>query len=223
MRSLAMILTASLAVTAPASARQTAQRPAQQAASRVGPRAMLPLDEEIALARSAAPPQVSDSAAILVLTPAGWSLALHGANGVVCHVNRSWVDSIEPHCYDAEGAATIMQIEMHRTWLYHQGRSVGDADREIAAGLADGTFRLPRRPAMTYMLSAAQKLIGDDGVPAGSWRPHLMIYYPWLTGEDMGLAGQPDLRGAIVNDPGKPTANVMIIAREFIQPRPAKK
>jgi hypothetical protein len=133
-----MILTASLAAASPAAARQTAPPPAQPPASRVGPRVILPLDEEVALARSAAPPPVSDSAGIYILTPAGWRLALAGANGVVCHVNRSWVDSIEPHCYDAEGVATIMRIEMHRTWLYHQGRSVEDADRDTAAGLADG-------------------------------------------------------------------------------------
>lgn len=181
---------------------------------------MLPLADEIALARSAAPPQVSDSATILVLTPAGWDTAVHGSNGVACHVNRAWVESLEPHCYDAEGAATIMAMEMRRTWLYHEGHQKEEVDRAIAAGLADGTFRLPRRPAMTYMLSGAQRLIGDDGRAAGSWRPHLMIFYPWLTGADMGLVGDRDLRGAMVNDPGMPTANVTIIVREFIQPRP---
>lgn len=190
-------------------------------AGQSGRRALLAREREIALARSAAPPAVSDSATIYVLGASGWETAVQGSNGVACHVNRSWVESLEPHCYDPEGAATILPMELRRTELLHQGRSLAEAERDIADGLAAGRFRLPRRPALSYMLSAAQRLIGDDGRPVGAWRPHLMIFFPYLTAAGLGLGANQDTRAALLVDPGKPTANVMIIVRDFVQPRDA--
>lgn len=184
-----------------------------------GRRALLPREREIALARSAAPPAVSDSATIYVLGASGWEIAVQGSNGVACHVNRSWVASLEPHCYDAEAAVTILPMELRRTELLHQGRSLDSADRDIAEGLAAGRFRLPRRLAMSYMLSAGQQLIGDDGRPVGAWHPHVMIFFPYLTAAELGLGANRDPRAAILVDPGKPTANVMVIVGEFVQPR----
>ena len=184
-----------------------------------GRRALLPLAREIALARSAAPSEVSDSATIYVLGENNWEIAVKGSNGVACHVNRSWVASLEPHCFDAEAAATILPMELRRTELLHQGRSLAEANRDIAEGLASGRFRLPRRLAMSYMMSSAQQLIGDDGQAAGNWRPHVMIFFPYLTASEVGLGTNQDPRAAILVDPGKPTANVMVVVREFVEPR----
>jgi len=89
-------------------------------AGQSGRRALLPPAREIALARSAAPPEISDSATIYVLGENNWEIAVRGSNGVACHVNRSWVASLEPHCFDAEGAATILLMELRRTELLHQ-------------------------------------------------------------------------------------------------------
>jgi hypothetical protein len=188
-------------------------------AGQSGRRALLPPAREIALARSAAPPAISDSATIYVLGENSWEIAMKGSNGVACHVNRSWVASLEPHCYDAEAAATILPMELRRTELLHQGRSLAEANRDIAEGLASGRFRLPRRLAMSYMMSSAQQLIGDDGQAAGNWRPHVMIFFPYLTASDLGLGTNQDSRAAILVDPGKPTANVMVVVRDFVEPR----
>jgi len=46
--------------------------------------------EEIALARSAAPPAISDKAQVLVLGAQGYETAVDGTNGFVCIVERSW-------------------------------------------------------------------------------------------------------------------------------------
>lgn len=188
-------------------------------AGQSGRRALLPPEREIALARSAAPPAISDSATIYVLGENNWKIAVQGSNGVACHVNRSWVASLEPHCFDAEAAATILPMELRRTALLHQGQSLAEANRDIAEGLASGRFRLPRRPAMSYMMSSAQQLIGDDGQAAGNWRPHVMIFFPYLTAIELGLGTNQDPRAAILVDPGKPTANVTVIVRDFVEPR----
>lgn len=184
--------------------------------TRVGRRTVLPRDSEIALARSAAPPSVSAQAAVMIFTDSGYVTVEQGTNGVVCVVNRSWPNSLEPHCFDSEGAATILPMELERTMLYHRGRSADDADRVIAAGLASGRFRLPKRPAMSYMMSAGQQLVGDDGKPAGHWRPHIMIYYPMLTNRDVGLASVPDMTVGVVTDDAAPTSSLMIIMPQFV-------
>ncbi|MGH7631295.1 MAG: hypothetical protein ACREOF_18310 [Gemmatimonadales bacterium] len=193
--------------------------PAQsKGAGQGGPRKLLPRGEEIALARSAAPRDVSKGATVWVFTDSGYAIAEKGTNGVACYVSRSWVESIEPHCFDAEGAATILPMEMRMVELRHRGMANDEVEREIATGLASGRFRTPRRPALSWMLSGAQQLVNDEGTPVGRWRPHLMIYYPYLTAAELGLGPTPDLNGAVLVDGGTPTSNLMIITREFVQP-----
>jgi hypothetical protein len=133
-------------------------------------------------------------------------------------VNRSWPLSLEPHCYDAEGAATVMPMELRRNVLRHLGRGEEEIDRELSAGLVSGRYRLPRRPAVTYMMSAAQVLHADDGRRVGAWRPHLMIYYPYLTSADIGLGAAPDMRVGIVSESGSALASLMIVVPEFVKP-----
>lgn len=187
-----------------------------EAASRIGPREILPRDMEIALALSAAPPGVSAGARVFVLTDTGWVVAEPGTRDVTCIVDRSWSLSIEPHCYDAEGARSILPMFMHRTAASHRGVPEADIDRQIADGLAGGRFRLPRRPALTYMMSAAQVLYGDDGRLVGPWRPHLMLYYPWMTNADLGLPASPDMQVGTVFDEGTPRATLVIMMPEFV-------
>ena len=68
---------------------------------------MMPEQAEIALARSAAPDNVSTRATVKILTAAGFKLAVDGDNGFVCMVLRGWaaptmVDST-PHSANASG------------------------------------------------------------------------------------------------------------------------
>ena len=46
--------------------------------------------EEIALARTAAPPSISSNAEVMVLSDGGYQTAVRGTNGFVCLVERSW-------------------------------------------------------------------------------------------------------------------------------------
>jgi hypothetical protein len=187
-------------------------------AGQAGRRPLLDRSEEVALARSAAPRHVSRDASVWVLTDSGYTVAERGASGVACYVSRSWIESVEPHCFDEEGARSIMPIEMRRVELRHRGIEREAEDREIAAGLASGRFRLPRRPVLSWMLSGAQRLISDEGKPVGKWRPHLMIYYPYLTAAELGLGPVPDLKHAVLVDGGTVTSNLMIVTSEFVQP-----
>lgn len=174
---------------------------------------------EISLARSAAPAAVSDGATVLVLRRGGYEVAVEGTNGVTCYVNRSRPEALEPHCFDEEGSRTILAMQLRRAELREQGQSRDAIEQTIARELADGTHKLPSRPAMSYMLSAGQVLYNDEGEHVGNWRPHLMIYVPYITSEQLGLYGPPSTDAAIVVDSGTPTANIMIVVEDFVQPK----
>jgi hypothetical protein len=189
-----------------------------QGSGRAGKRALLARDLEIALARSAAPKEVSTAAEIFVLTERGYEVAVRGTNGNACLVSRSWPESLEPQCFDPEAVRTVMQTELHRGALLQAGASMETITREIEEGLRRGTFRAPSRPAMTYMMSSAQVLYNDAGKRVGAWQPHLMIFYPNLTNEQLGLGSTPNPAAAMVVDPGQPLANIMIIVKKAIDP-----
>ncbi len=172
------------------------------------------------LARSAAPAPVSAAATVMVLTQRGFTVAQEGTNGVTCIVSRSWPQSLEPVCYDAEASATIMPIEIRQVEMLRDGRSQEAIDREIAEGLLTGKYRLPRRPAMSYMMSSGQVLYDDEGKLVGKWQPHLMIYYPYLTAADLGLGSTPSTQAAMVVDPGKPRSQIMVVVKDFVDPKP---
>jgi len=206
---------ATLAMTAMVA--QTMAAAAQTAGSgNAGPRAVLPRAEEIALARSAAPHDVSDRATVLVWNGTDFEVGAEGTSGVTCYVGRSWVESIEPHCFDSEGSRTILPMHLLETKMLAEGRSRAEIDAAIAEGLRSGTFRLPSRPAMSYMMSAGQRLISDDGRLVGAWEAHLMIYVPYLTAADVGLGDVPSLEAAVVVDPGTPFANLMVVVKDHV-------
>lgn len=182
---------------------------------RTGARRTLPQAEEIALARSAAPVSVSDSASVYVFTDSVYVLARQGSSGAACYVSRSWPASLEPHCFDREGAATIMLLHMREVELLHRGLSPQQAAREVGSAIMQGKLRLPSRPVMSYMMSAEQSLISDTGQPAGRWRPHVMIYYPFLAAP----AQAPDVQAGIITGAGTPTSSIMIVVPEFVTVR----
>ena len=196
-----------------------------EAAIRYDDPVRLPLAEEIALARSAAPAAVSAAATVLVLEVGAerWVVAEEGTGGATCYVSRTWPESLEPHCFDAEGSKTILPIHLRTLEMGHAGASEEEIEQEIAAGVADGRFRYPSRPAMSWMLSSAQQLVSDEGEPAGAWKPHLMIYWPGLTKADLGAAVEGPLvdDAMILVDEGTDEACLIIVYPAFVEPRVA--
>ncbi len=181
---------------------------------RAGRRQLLPRAQEIALARSAAPPSVSDSATIWVLGDTSYAVAVRGSNGNACFVGRDWMDSITPECFDSEGAATVLQMERMHVELLHRGRSERQAQQAIGDALREGRLRPPRRPALCYMMSPNQWLITEQRHVEGHWHPHLMVFYPYLTSADVGLgAGGSDNAGLLWE--GTPWSSFIVIVPAF--------
>jgi len=164
---------------------------------------LMPQDAEIALARSAAPPNVSGRATIKVLTASGYQVASEGDNGFVCEVMRGWSaptytpaqfrDLVysaplrAPICFDPVAARTVMPYYELRNKLGMGGQGPDQIAEGVQAAYARG--ELPRRDAVSfaYMWSADQ----DLGPGIGQWHPHMMVFAPYydnamLGGNDFG-------------------------------------
>jgi hypothetical protein len=176
-------------------------------------------DKEVALALSAAPPHVSRDAAVLVLRRGGYVTMREGTNGFTCMVDRQIVQALEPICHNPESSETIMQLFLRRAELREQGLSREEIDRAVDAAYVRGELRLPEKLAFAYMLSAGQDIYADDGRYLAQYRPHIMIWTPFLTRSEIG--GRRDLDSARERDPyvfraGQRDASLNVIVPEFI-------
>jgi hypothetical protein len=146
--------------------------------------------DEIALAKSALPPALAADADVMVLGARGYETAVHGKNGFVCMVERSWAVGIDnqefwnpqtrgPMCFNPEAARSVMPAYVQRTEWVLAGASLG----EIRARTRAHPGAAPAMGAMCYMLSNGGYL-GDEA--GGPWRPHLMFFMPRADSADWG-------------------------------------
>lgn len=151
----------------------------------------LPESQEIALALSAAPVEISAKATIYVLRATGPARAREGTNGCTCMVSRDLHrGSLYPICFDQEATRTAFQQELMELRLRFEGKSEAEVKRAVTAAYAAGTLRPPARTAVTYMMSPHQVLFSSplpEGTRVGAWHPHLMIAVPYATGEQLGF------------------------------------
>ncbi len=178
-------------------ARVAAAQPSAPAPSRYPfPPTAMAEEEEIAIARSAAPPEVSSRADIYVLRGTGFVKIRPGASGSACIVVRDLHEgSRYPICFDPEGARTVMRREMMETSLRASGKTEEEVGREIKAAVAAGTLPLPTRPSVAYMMSPRQVLFSSpdkSGVRVGAWQPHVMMTGVGLTREAIGFGPASD-------------------------------
>jgi hypothetical protein len=133
---------------------------------------MLPLsqylmdrDAAIALARSAAPGNISKDASVLVLTPTGWETAVQGTNGFVCMAGPSWAASIDFYdvwspkqrgaiCLNPAAVRSILPIYRKLTQMTLAGvTSVKERIAGIQEAYAKREIPTVEPGAMSYMMS----------------------------------------------------------------------
>lgn len=154
---------------------------------------------EVALARTAAPPSVSDNAEVLVLGRTSYVTAAVGNNGFVCLVQRAWFSGVAddgfwnpklraPICLNRQAARSVLPMFLTRTRWALSGASQTEIARRTGAAEAAHAIRAPEIGAMTFMMSKLGYL--GDG-PHGPWHPHLMFYMSPMPTADWGagLAG----------------------------------
>jgi hypothetical protein len=160
-------------------------------------------DDEIALARSAAPPSISADAEVLVLGDRGYETAVKGKNGFVCFVERSWDAGFDdpqfwnpkirgPNCLNAPAARTVLPQYLTRTEWVLAGISRQELKAKTRSGIAGHEFTSPEPGALSFMLSK-NGYVSDDA--AGPWLPHLMFFVPHgqVVAWGAGLEGSPVL------------------------------
>jgi hypothetical protein len=197
--------------------------------------AMAPLDQylipdvksEIALARSAVPPSISDAADVMVLGPQGYTTAVKGTNGFLCIVERSggaatdepefWNPKVRaPICFNPAAARTFVPIFLMKTKLVLAGKSKAEIVEATASALDKKELPALDPGAMCYMLSK-QQYLNDRGK---SWHPHLMF----LVSGDAAKSWGADLPGSPViaaPDPEERATIFMVLVGKWSDGTPA--
>jgi hypothetical protein len=151
-------------------------------------------EDEIALARSAAPPSISGDAQVLVLGRHGYETAVNGKNGFVCFVERSWGASFDdpqfwnpklraPNCFNPPAVRTQLPQYLKRTEWVLAGATKQQVIERSKAAVADHSFKSPEAGAFSFMLSK-DGYVSDDA--AGPWLPHVMFFLPHGQADDWG-------------------------------------
>jgi len=150
-------------------------------------------EAEIALAKSAAPEQISAHATIKVLTTFGFKVAVDGNNGFVCIVMRGWgaptfspVSARDlvyfaklraPICFNPVASRTVLSLQELRTELGIEGKTPDQITQAVAEAYAKGELPRMDTVAFAYMFSADQVL----GAAVRHWHPHVMVYTPTIS------------------------------------------
>src|ERR1051326_2076672 len=169
---------------------------------------MAPIDQytmaradEIALARSAAPPSIAEHAEVMVLDAHGYETAVKGTNGFVCLVGRSWdvaFDNPEfwnpkmrsPQCVNPAAVRSVLPRYLERTKWVLAGVSKAEMQAREAAAWQAGKLTGPEPGAISLMFSKGGYL--NDSA-AGPWHPHYMLFVPRTDASQWGadLPGSP--------------------------------
>jgi len=187
--------------------------------------ASMPRDQQIALAESAAPVEVSSNATVYVLGPKGYEKAREGTNGFSCFVGRHFVKpaettqpettraetTIEPQCFDAEGSRTLLLVYIHSEELRTNGKSEAEIKADVANGYKEGRYQYPSKPGFLYMMSSRNRLSAMPEHGTGIFPPHLMFYAPNMTTKDIGFDAQPKLDYLGMTHPGAGDNLIVVI------------
>jgi|SRR5215469_1940451 len=184
--------------------------------------AMAPLDQymipdakaEVALAKTAAVPAISDEAEVLVLGKQGYETAVKGSNGFVCMVERGWGASTtdpefwnpkirSPICFNPAAARSYMPVYLMKTKLVLAGKSKAEMLKATDAAFANESLPALQPGAMCYMTSK-QQYLNDRGA---HWHPHLMFF---VSGDEAKIWGA-DLPGSPVISADDPEERVTIM------------
>ena len=180
--------------------------PAESQAARPSYPEMAPVEQylipsradEIALARTAAPPSISGDATVLVLGRHGYETAVKGKNEFVCFVERSWTAGFDdrqfwnpmlraPNCFNAPAVRSELPVVLKRTEWVLAGATRQQVIEKTKAAIASHEFQPPEPGAFSFMLSK-KGYVSDDA--DGPWLPHIMFFLPhgqaavWAADED---------------------------------------
>lgn len=182
----------------------------------------MPRDAEVALAKSAAPSNISGQATIKVLTKSGFQVAQEGSNGFVCMVMRGWSaptyspaqfrDLVydaklrAPICFDPKASKNVMPYYELRTTLGMKGKSPDQIAEGLQAAYVKGELPGRVEVSFAYMWSADQDLGGG----VGHWHPHMMVFAPYYQNSMLGGNAFGSPLPQVSDDAGTPFTVVLV-------------
>lgn len=153
------------------------------------------LEAEFAL--SALPPTLRAKASVYLLDPAkGYQLSQQGTSGLTCVVERTaWElgdfrnDIYIPLCYDAAGTKTYLKVIMDTARFRAQGMSPAVLKRHVENRYKNKTYQVPNKAGLSYMVAPVMRTVGPPDMKVHTMSmPHVMIYAPHITNENIGAA-----------------------------------
>src|SRR5262252_943051 len=183
---------------------------------------LMPQANEIALAKSAAPANISERATIKVLSRSGYQVAQKGDNGSVCTVMRGFSAPTytpapfrnlvydpavrAPICFTPQAVREVLPYYELRTKLAMQGKNPDQIGEGVQAAYARA--ELPKRDGVSfaYMWSADQNL----GSGIGHWHPHMMVFAPYYDNSMVGGNTFGALVPQVSDDAGTPFSVVAV-------------
>src|SRR5271155_1083348 len=166
--------------------------------------ASMPREQQITLAESAAPAEVSSKATVYVLGPKGYEKAREGTNGF--------------SCFDAEGSRTLLPVYLHGEELRASGESEAEIKADVASGYKEGRYQYPSKPGFLYMMSSRNRLRAIPEHGTGIFPPHLMFYAPNMTTKDIGFDTQPKLDYLGMTHPGAGDNLIVVVPTASTSP-----
>jgi hypothetical protein len=183
---------------------------------------LMPRDAEVALARSAAPPNISGDATLKVLTPTGFVVAREGSNGFTCLVMRGWsaptytpaqfrdivYDATirAPICFDPGASRMVLPYYELRSKLGMEGRTPDQIADRVQAAYVHGELPSREMVSFAYMWSASQQL----GPGVGAWHPHMMVFAPYHKNATLGNNAFGSALPQVSDDAGTPFTVIVI-------------
>ena len=172
-------------------------------------------EKELRLAMSAGPLTVSENADVYLFGERGFVKAVDGTNGYACLVIRvaEAPELLAPHCLSPDAVETVLPAKLAEGRMIAEGLPAETVAERLLAEFDAGRLPLPDGNAFAYMLSSGQQL-----GPAGSWRPHFMLYMPYATNEEVGgVPGQPEFP-FVGPTAGHPHSTLVVVMPEFVDP-----
>ena len=183
---------------------------------------LMPQGAELALAKTAAPANITDHATLKVLTSTGFQVAREGDNGFVCEVMRGWSaptftpapfrDIVydprvhAPICFNPVAARTALPYYELRSTLAMAGKGPEEIAVGVATAYATGVLPPREVAGLAYMWSADMWLA--SGV--GAYHPHMMIFAPNYTNAMVGNNPFGGMVPFLSDDAGTPFAVIVI-------------
>src|SRR5260370_28935299 len=128
---------------------------------------MMTPEAEVALARSAAPANVSEHATVRILTASGYKVAAQGDNGFVCLVMRGWgaptftptqlrdlvyyAKLRAPICFNPVASRTVLPLQELRARLGMEGKTPDQIAEVVQAAYVKGELPRMEMVAFAYM------------------------------------------------------------------------